>query len=417
MGFSLSKRYLQPDGKYVVAVSGGVDSMVLLHLLRKSLPQAQLSVAHFNHKTRNGASDSDEAFVKAWCDKEQLPFFLGVRLGEKISEEALRVERQTFLRKVASDTNSRYVLLAHHQDDQIETLFMRLLRGTSLKGLTGIKEKNGIFLRPLLDVRKKQILKYAAKHGIDFRVDESNSTSTYFRNRVRHELLPVFFSLAKQHGGQKKVTKRLSKLMLELNSIESWVSDEVRQILQAILVETPFFLRFSLEDYQKISKPLRDTVLRQIVSRAGMVSPDRQDIIRFRKFLKKPKREVHLSFGVAVQESLGQVYVTGKKHQAVNSDSGKLQTRGALWHYEHRDLLLSMSLKKTQDAEIRFFRPGDRVNGKKLKEVFLKARIPRPERCLVPLLAKKNSSIILWCFPEKHELVQRIKCDFPFSQK
>lgn len=179
---------LEP-GKYVVAVSGGVDSMVLLHLLIRRHPDLKLAVAHFDHGIRPD-SVQDRKLVQAAAKELGLPFvYHEGKLGSDASEAAARQARYDFLHHVRQAGGAKAVITAHHQDDLIETMVLNLLRGTGRKGLCSLKSTD-IVKRPLLDKTKRQIRAYALVNKIDWREDSTNTDETYRRNYIRHQLLP-----------------------------------------------------------------------------------------------------------------------------------------------------------------------------------------------------------------------------------
>jgi tRNA(Ile)-lysidine synthase len=173
-------------GKYILAVSGGVDSMVLLDLLAKS-PDIELIVAHFNHGIRP-ESDADETFVAQAAKRYKLSFAAGYgRLGKNASEERARQARYSFLSSVKMEYSADGIITAHHQDDMIESALLNILRGTGYKGLVSIKENKDI-LRPLLEYSKSDILNYAKSNDLKWREDNSNLDKKYLRNRVRLDI-------------------------------------------------------------------------------------------------------------------------------------------------------------------------------------------------------------------------------------
>jgi tRNA(Ile)-lysidine synthase len=190
-----------------VAVSGGVDSVVLLHLLHELARKHrwQLTAAHFNHRLRGRSSDADERLVRRTAERLKVPVLTegaDVRAfarTQKLSlEMAARKLRHAFLARAAAQGHIPSVALAHHGDDQLELFFLRLLRGSGGEGLAGMKWRNpspsnpGIELvHPLLDQPKSVLLEYAAEQGIRYREDASNATLDFQRNRIRHELLPL----------------------------------------------------------------------------------------------------------------------------------------------------------------------------------------------------------------------------------
>lgn len=180
------KLELEP-GRYVIAVSGGVDSMVLLHLL-KAMPGLQLTVAHFDHGIRPD-SRTDRLLVQKTTKGCGLPFvFAEGDLGKNASEDVARQARYAFLHDIRRRTGAAAVVTAHHQDDALETAILNMLRGTGRKGLSSLKSTD-IVRRPLLHVPKADILRYAKEQGIIWHEDSTNQEDIYLRNYIRHRLL------------------------------------------------------------------------------------------------------------------------------------------------------------------------------------------------------------------------------------
>ncbi len=181
---------LTRPGKYVLAVSGGVDSMALLHALRDR-PEYELVVAHLDHGIRADSAE-DRRLVERSARDLGLPFFYkGAGLGPCASEADARKARYDFLEAVRHGQGARAIVTAHHQDDALETAVINMLRGTNRKGLTSLVGREGVE-RPLLHVSKRDIIAYAQANGIAWREDSTNSDTDYLRNYVRHRLLPRF---------------------------------------------------------------------------------------------------------------------------------------------------------------------------------------------------------------------------------
>lgn len=183
---------LQP-GSYVVAVSGGVDSVVLLHILATNdhLPTTnyQFGVAHYDHGIREN-SEEDRRFVGALAKQYGLPYVYDEGdLGPNASEEAARKARYKFLHTVQVQMDADAIITAHHQDDVIETAIINLLRGTGRKGLSSLRSRDGV-VRPLLHIPKAEILVYAKKHGLTWHEDSTNKDTRYLRNYVRLQIVP-----------------------------------------------------------------------------------------------------------------------------------------------------------------------------------------------------------------------------------
>jgi tRNA(Ile)-lysidine synthase len=177
-------------GHYVIAVSGGVDSMVLLHMLQ-ARPDLKLTVAHFDHGIREDSAE-DKQLVRAAAKKYGLTFaFHEGRLGPGTGEATARKARYDFLRQVRRAGGARAVITAHHQDDWLETAILNMLRGTGRRGLTSLSSRHDV-IRPLLLVPKKALIDYAKDQGLVWREDITNQDTSYLRNYIRHRLLPRF---------------------------------------------------------------------------------------------------------------------------------------------------------------------------------------------------------------------------------
>jgi tRNA(Ile)-lysidine synthase len=181
---------LPKPGRYVVAVSGGVDSVVLLDILHKQ-PDLDLIVAHFDHGIREDSAE-DRKFVHELAHTHGLNFaYAEGQLGAKASEALAREHRYVFLRSVQKNNKAAAIITAHHLDDVLETAILNMLRGTGRKGLTSLQDRADI-KRPLLKVPKSEIVDYATKHRLEWHEDPTNSNTDYLRNYVRHKILPRF---------------------------------------------------------------------------------------------------------------------------------------------------------------------------------------------------------------------------------
>ncbi|MCQ2137283.1 MAG: tRNA lysidine(34) synthetase TilS [Bacteroidales bacterium] len=183
----------------LLAVSGGVDSMTMANLALASPVPERICVAHMNFSLRGEESDGDEAFVKQWCKERGVKFFsrkvdtqaYAGQHGISI-EMAARELRYAWFNELLKDKGLDFVAVAHNLNDCAETMYLNILRGTGLRGISGIRPVNGNVIRPMLEFPRSEISRYALRNAIKFRMDSTNMESEYSRNRIRNEVFPQF---------------------------------------------------------------------------------------------------------------------------------------------------------------------------------------------------------------------------------
>ncbi len=195
-----TNKLVKNGDQILVAVSGGMDSMVLLDILIHL--NIKIEVAHCNFQLRGEESNEDETFVKQFAQKHNLKFHLKsfdveayVQLNKCSVQVAARELRYSWFNALINDHNLSAVAVGTHLDDSIETFVLNAIRGTGISGLRGIKSKNKNVIRPLLSTSKERIEKFASDNHIPFRQDSSNQSTKYARNKIRHEIIPLFKSL------------------------------------------------------------------------------------------------------------------------------------------------------------------------------------------------------------------------------
>lgn len=195
---------------YVLAVSGGSDSMMMLDLFRR-MGDVEFVVAHFNHGDRYELDDRDEKFVTEYCFKHHIPIYIGHGDGEKILkarslEMESRIQRYTFLKKVLRDLEYDRIVCAHNANDQVEGVLMRLTRGFNIDNLT-MKVDNGFVFRPFLEVTTEQVYENCRYHQIPFVEDETNLDTSRLRNWFRHVIIPQINERCPTHVVAKTAAK------------------------------------------------------------------------------------------------------------------------------------------------------------------------------------------------------------------
>ena len=201
--FSQSLKKLLPQAQqktFLLAASGGVDSMVLLDLCHQL--QLNFEVAHVNYHLRNEDSKLDMQLVENWCSEKKIKFHL-YEVSQKDNQPKNSIEnwardiRYRFFNKILIKNNIDFVITAHHLNDRLETFIINLSKASGLKGLKSIPEKTEKILRPLLDFSRQEIEDYAKQHQIIFREDYTNAENIYVRNKIRNQITPLLKELNK----------------------------------------------------------------------------------------------------------------------------------------------------------------------------------------------------------------------------
>ncbi len=256
------------DAKVLVAVSGGVDSVGLLHLLLH-LPKPirpRIIVAHYDHHLRND-SHEDAELVRRVCDDWDVPCFIGesepkVWKDKKNIEAKARELRYSYLFRVATEEKVSVILTAHHAQDQLETFFLRLLQGSGLNGLAGIRlksEREGFtLLRPLLFTEKKDILNYAKESSIPYRDDSTNAERYFLRNRLRHWLLPLIQE-------NKDLASKLSQNLIFLQADEAYLSQQTEKWIEEKVQASGKGFQIKYNDWKDLPSSLQYRILKRLL--------------------------------------------------------------------------------------------------------------------------------------------------------
>lgn len=248
-----------------VAVSGGIDSCVLLHILFNLHEEFdyELRIVHFNHNTRGIENLKDEEFVKNLAKDLNLKIAIGrnVKAALKMNEGILRAKRYEYFNTLLDKNENSLIATAHNSDDNIETFLMRLLRGSRLKGLVGIKPKRGNFIRPLLSVHRNQIESYAIENKIKYREDISNKDNSITRNLIRNKLIP---SIETDFGNSLK--KNILKVIEDLTLHYDLYSEQVQQAVKKTVKTSRYGVSLNKRSYLNHNIPIRRGIVEYCIS-------------------------------------------------------------------------------------------------------------------------------------------------------
>lgn len=415
---------VRPGDRVLVAVSGGVDSIVLLHALfaLREVWGLTLHVGHLNHGLRGADADRDAAFVRATAERLGLPVTVGeaggtLRAGFGSLEDRARQERYAFLGRLAEAWGAHRIALGHTRNDVAETLLINLLRGTGVRGLAGIPPvRDGRIIRPLIGVTRQAVEAYAATQGLTFVTDASNADPAFLRNRIRHELLPL---LAKGYAPQ--ATEALARLADIVREEDALLDRLAREALASAMVRAgPDGAALEAGVLGGLPRALFRRVLRLAAERAGSLRRlSFRQVEALEGLLGPGGREVTLPGRmVAFRDAdLLRIVPAGNRREVFGPVTPlAVGKEVAVPSLDFRFRLTWVSPGTTRqpgpfralldlrglpgDLAVRPWRPGDRFRPsglrgtKKLQDFFVDAKIPRAERSRIPLLLAGDR--IIW---------------------
>lgn len=410
-----ARGWLDEGDGVVVAVSGGIDSLVLLHLLRFAvgLPGDRLLAAHLDHGMR-AASDRDALWVRGVARAWGVRFETERADPPPDTEARARELRYEFLEGARRRATFRWIATAHHADDQAETVLFRILRGTGLRGLRGIPERRepGI-LRPLLPFWKAEIVKYARERAVRPRVDPTNRDLRFARNVIRHRILPVAEEEVAPRA--RRALVRLSELAGESERATGALVE--RALEQVIVAEGRDRIILARDALLAHTPPVRSRLVRRALGRLGL-RLDRAGTRTAVEFTRASAsgRSIDLPGGIVLAREFDRlVFVRNGGPGASRSlVVGKPGSGQGTFQVGGRRMQATWSpgtspsagwIERFSPTQARFpllFRdwtPGDRIRmsygSKKLKKVFGEAKVPRSERRSKPVLVDADGSV-LW---------------------
>lgn len=421
---------LNPDDRVIVAVSGGPDSVALLHILNRIKEEynLHLRVAHLNHLLRDEAHIEAE-FVRELAERLNLDFsYREIDISKLAKDENINIEiagrkaRYTFLSKVAEENEAQKIAMGHTADDQAETVLMRLLRGAGIEGLKGIPPIRGMIIRPLIEINREEILKFLRQNGFEWKIDISNQSSLFLRNRIRCDLLPKI---------ERDYNYRFRDSLLKLAEIcreeDTFVSNLAMKKLKSSIIEHNSD-GISLDKKKITSLPvvLRKKVFRHILKMmwSGLERIQYAHLEGIENILKNQESsELILPHDTKFIITDGTIYIKSGAHET--------KTESKYFEYEisnpgefmipEINMKIIVSLDRIDDIKLNyndknraFFdadkisfslivrgrKPGDRFQpygmkgSKKIKELMIDEKIPYKRRGAIPIFESKNE--IIW---------------------
>ncbi len=391
-----SQQLCTKEDKILLGISGGIDSMCLADLLIQS--GYQVILAHCNFKLRGDESDGDEEFVTNYAKKHKLQLhkarFDTTAHAEKENisiQMAARQLRYDWFEQIRLNYNLDLIAVAHNADDQLETFFINLTRGTGIRGLSGIKTKNGVIIRPLLFAKRAEIENYIRGNNILFREDSSNASTKYARNKIRHELLPSLEELNPSfrstllatmnrlsdvenlfHYALDKLTKKL--LSRKNNSI--YISIPELKILDAshtVLYELLYPYGFNATQINTIMEALDSIPGKEFLSASYQLIKDREHLI-----LEKKKEKETRRFYVEADQTEIHFPLKCRMHRQKIDEDFQIPRDPKITCIDSDLLDFPLILRKWRQGD--YFCPLGMDNFKKVSDFFIDKKIPRPDK-------------------------------------
>ncbi|UZW14034.1 tRNA lysidine(34) synthetase TilS [Clostridium pasteurianum] len=408
------------NDKVIVAVSGGPDSMCLLHVLNRIKDKLNIKIiaAHVNHCLRGNESDEDEVYVKEFCSKLNIDFYstrVDINRFSKekglSSEMAGRAARYEFFENIKSKVGAQKIAIAHNANDQAETILMRIMRGTGIAGIVGIKPvRDKIFVRPLIKIGREEIESYCKKEHINPRIDNTNLTNIYSRNKVRLELIPYI----KRNFNEDIITtlNRLSDTVNVDNDYLEYISLQKYKLFcdekkDEIIIHKEAFL----EHKAIITRIIRKSICYLLNNTYNFEKKHILDIINLQ--LHKTGTNLDLPKNIKVYNNYGDISIYFKNEKIINKDNNEYElftgkniiqskkiiitiktlSKNNRVNFKENNFIKYFDYYKIKDKIIlRYRKKGDKFipigmsGNKKLKDMFIDMKIEKSLRDKIPLI-------------------------------
>lgn len=437
-------KMINKGDKIIVALSGGPDSLCLIHVLSTLVDKYEIKLyaAHVNHMLRGSESDEDEATCRKFCKKNNIEFFSkSIDINAMANENNISTEmagrdaRYKFFEELLKKIDADKVALAHNLNDQAETVLMRLMRGTGIEGLVGIKPlRDEIYIRPIINISRKEIEDYCEENMLPVRIDKTNYEPIYSRNKIRLELIPYI-----QQNFNSDIISTLNRMCELIKRDENYIQENVIKVFQkycdigedkVIIYKDAFYLHPSL-----ISRVIRRALLEIKGDINNIQSIHIDNIIDLQKsntgkFTIVPKeilvKNVYGNIEITRQkENFKENINTSRELKFGDNNIEELGIRISIrpienskkLKFESNDNIKYFNSENIKHISLRFRKNGDRFSplgmkgSKKLKDIFIDLKVPREERDFIPLLCfdEDISWIIGYKMSDKFKVHEGVK--------
>ncbi len=394
--------------KFLLAVSGGADSMCLAYVFKKL--NLHFSIAHCNFNLRAEESEDDNSFVFDFCNKNDIVFF-DKKFNTKeycknnsiSTQMAARELRYSWFNNLVLENKMDFIVSAHHFDDDVETYLMNFIKGTGFRGLHGIKEKNGILLRPLISVTKEEILNFLKENEIKYREDSSNKSDVYYRNKIRNNVLPILLEL---NPAFKETISRNIKWMSEheelvLEHIENKRKEifkknsdgsikvdieDLKTYLDKDIYIHEFFNCFGFNQNQELKKIVYAKTGKKIFSQSHVILKNRETLI-----ISKNKIENYKNILISEEEK--KVSFSGNELKLKISKDVFVSKDKNLCTIDFDKLKFPLKIRKWESGD--YFYPFGMSNKKKVSDYLIDNKISLLDKNKIFVLCSGEDIICL----------------------
>lgn len=407
--YRVSKSLFSAGDKIIVALSGGRDSTVLLHLLNSS--GYKVAAAHCNFQLRGAESEEDEKFVERYCRSLNVKLFKTRFATSEYAEKhgisiqmAARDLRYEWLERIRSGERFDLIAIGHNLNDSVETMIINLIRGTGLKGLTGIKEKTGSVIRPLLFASREMIDQYIRENRVEYREDSSNSETKYTRNKIRHNVLPIFRDINPSFlDSINETTEHLSSawdiyisaIREKKNEIVKGTESRYRISTDSLsLLENPETWIFEIfRDWgfgrlqaKEIAGLLTSSSGKQLHSDTHTITRDRTELLITRKSKKSPGKNIEIKSPEELKDSFLADYA-----EIIKADKFSMISDNNYACLDASIISFPITIRKWEEGD--YFYPLGMKGRKKISDFLVDLKVPLPDKDRIYVL-EMNGEII-----------------------
>ena len=428
---------IQKGDKIVLGLSGGPDSVCLLHILKrlKDVLDIEVYAAHLNHQIRGMEAQKDALYVSQLCESLGIKSFVkSIDVPKYCKENKLSIEegarklRYEMFFEIKESLNADKIAIAHNLNDQAETVLMRMMRGTGLQGLKGIDYiRDNVIIRPILDIERSEIEAYCEEYNLNPRIDKTNLESIYTRNKIRLELIPYM-----KENFNSNVTESIVRMSNSLKCDNDFIEEEAIKAFDKVSSVNGENVEIGLNKYINLHKSLKSRIIRHaiksVLGDTNFIDQKHIEDVMSLEEDNKIDKKIVLPRGLFVYRKKDNLLFTTKEivleeiefsHDVPKQGIVKIQEADIVIETEVIPISRYKALKK--DKSIKWFdcnkieggivarnrKPGDKIKlsmgSKKLKQLFIELKIPKEDRCRIPVLQDNNGILCVGSFRDSED--------------